>query len=823
MRNRLRLMTGMIVLAQALALPVLWARPWPAESQVTGLSRQNATPALAQTPFAPWTILRSDALDTPVLGVGRPVDVAGASVQTALAIALEAVGCGARFELASLQTIQGLTRGYFREMRDGLPVLAGRADVVLNARGQLMRWSLRAHDGWPIVETHLLDLESAGAALAAQAGDPSWTTDSERSLMAWYPDSETHMLRPVHWIRIQGAAPHERREGIVDAVTGEIIRDWPGIQNDVISGTLQSPHWQPYDFSEPQLAPCAHATVSINDIPVITDADGHFSAEAGTEATLIAELRGPYVHAQNDDGPDGTLYHMATAPFPPLMWEWTTADAVEPELNVFYHTTRIHDWYKSLDPEFSALDYPVPAVANYGTNYDNAFWNGNGTYYGAGGQYHNFAMFSDIIYHEYTHGVTDGIYPDGMLPYTDQPGALNEAWSDYFASTVNGDPYMAEYIQGVFFSWFRNLENDLVYPRDWFGEVHYDSRFVSAALWEIRQALGAETADDLAHFARYALAETFFDYLVAVLETDDDDGDLSNGTPHATEIYRAFGRHGIGPGVDPNFVIEELAYYANGTGGSIGDGDRFIEPEETVELTFTLTNDVTLYPPPATNAEITVHSDDPYLTIVNGAQSAGTMGPGDSYGAEPVRIQVSAAAPDHWADITISVAANGTSGWLDYELVFSVGTPRLLVVCDDPETDVERFVTDALREQYRIYDEATVAAGQSLNASQLPDPGMVIWLSGNAAGTILTPSDQQLLEEYLAAGNRAVLSGQNIADELVDTDFGRNVLQVEIESQSLVSFAVTATDAPLENGEWFLATGANGAANQTEETSFTPL
>lgn len=819
MRSRLWLMTGMMLLA----LPAAWAATWPAETHVNGLTALESNAALARTEFADWTTLKSDAMNTPLLAYGKLVNVPGATLDAALEMMTTAAGCEATFELFSERIVRGLTRGYFREMRSGLPVLAGRADVVLNSRGQLMRWSLRAHDDWPIAETHLLDFAAAGEVLAAKTDYSTWTIDRERSAAAWFPDADTRTLRPVYWIRIHGEQPHERWEGIVDAVSGEILRDWPGIQSEVISGTLQSPYWQPYDFSEPQIAPCVHATVTINGTPVVTNTLGFFSGEAGSEATLMAELRGPYVHAQNDDGPDGAMYLSATAPFAPLTWEWTTEDAATPELNLFYHTSLIHQWYKALDPAFSALDYPLPAVANYGNSYDNAFWNGYGTYYGAGGQYRNFAMFSDIIYHEYTHGVTDGIYPNGMLPYIDQPGALNEAWSDYFASTINGDPYMAEYIQGVFHSWFRNLENDLVFPRDWFGEVHYDSRFVSAALWEMRQALGATITDDLAHYARYALAETFLDYLVAVLETDDDDGDLSNGTPHAAVIYHAFGRHGIGPGSDPNFVIEDLRYYADGTGGSVGDGDRFVEPNETVELVFTLRNDAVLFPPPATDVTITVHSSDPHLSIENGTQQVGTLGPRESFAAAPVRIHVSATAPDHWAEITISVDANGTSGWLDHELTFSVGTPRLLVVKDDPNTDVERFITNALRGQGRIYDEANPAQGQSLNVSYLPHPGMVIWLSGNAGGEILTAADQQLLEDYLAAGNRVVLSGQNIADELVQTDFGRNVLQVDIESESLVSFAVTATDAPLESGEWFLATGADGAANQTEETSFVPF
>lgn len=90
--------------------------------------------------------------------------------------------------------------------------------------------------------------------------------------------------------------------------------------------------------------------------------------------------------------------------------------ATEPEFNLDHHTVFIHDWYKMIDPQNNALDYPTPAVANYESGYDNAFWNGWERTTARGLNYNNFAMYSDVIYHEYTHGATDGIYPDGTLP-----------------------------------------------------------------------------------------------------------------------------------------------------------------------------------------------------------------------------------------------------------------------------------------------------------------------------------------------------------------------------------------------------------------------
>ncbi|HEU4913777.1 MAG TPA: M4 family metallopeptidase [Candidatus Saccharimonadales bacterium] len=85
-------------------------------------------------------------------------------------------------------------------------------------------------------------------------------------------------------------------------------------------------------------------------------------------------------------------------------------------------------------------------TAHYGTNLDNAYWNGaNQVYIGDGsGVYPGFKYLSadDIIGHEYTHGYTQ--YTCG-LAYQNESGALNEAFSDIFGSAyIFGDWLVGE-------------------------------------------------------------------------------------------------------------------------------------------------------------------------------------------------------------------------------------------------------------------------------------------------------------------------------------------------------------------------------------------
>ena len=74
---------------------------------------------------------------------------------------------------------------------------------------------------------------------------------------------------------------------------------------------------------------------------------------------------------------------------------------------------------------------------HYGTDFDNAFWNGSQMVYGDGsGRIFvrgGLTKDVDVIGHELTHGVTQ---MTAALEYSKQPGALNESFSDVFGSLV---------------------------------------------------------------------------------------------------------------------------------------------------------------------------------------------------------------------------------------------------------------------------------------------------------------------------------------------------------------------------------------------------
>ncbi|UGV40486.1 PGF-pre-PGF domain-containing protein [Methanococcoides orientis] len=279
-----------------------------------------------------------------------------------------------------------------------------------------------------------------------------------------------------------------------------------------------------------------------------TDKNGYYNiTDLSENATIYSELSGPYVKVVNEDQEDASIEFDLTAPI--YDWNWADMDTSDKreESNVFYHVNVIHDYFTKGSPfDINSMDYQTIATVEYGSSSGNAMSDGTDIYFYGGNEYYeSFAILSDVIYHEYTHCVVDHIYTT-YLPYRDESGALNEGWADYFGSTINNDPINSEEFCVGDTEGITNLNNNNKYPSDIMGEVHYDGLIVSGAMWDMRVALGAELADELIIRAMKLEPQNFQEFLEAILIVDDDNGDLSDGTPHINEIIQAFYvNHGI--------------------------------------------------------------------------------------------------------------------------------------------------------------------------------------------------------------------------------------------------------------------------------------
>jgi Zn-dependent metalloprotease len=125
----------------------------------------------------------------------------------------------------------------------------------------------------------------------------------------------------------------------------------------------------------------------------------------------------------------------------------------------YYNLDETYDYFRDVHKRrsFDKRSATVRYYANFGEEYNNAFWDGEQLVFGAGdGEYfNNFAGFIDVVAHEFTHAVTQ--YSADLI-YHGQPGALNETISDVFGIIVKQrilgqkDPASASWLigEGVF-------------------------------------------------------------------------------------------------------------------------------------------------------------------------------------------------------------------------------------------------------------------------------------------------------------------------------------------------------------------------------------
>lgn len=148
--------------------------------------------------------------------------------------------------------------------------------------------------------------------------------------------------------------------------------------------------------------------------------------------------------------------------------------------------------------------------------FDNAFFMGGGSFtdilgYDEGGLFMgqgtqgDFAYDADVLYHEFGHAIVGqiGALQSGNLldstGVNGSPGALNEAYADYFSSSITGDPVVGGYIGNILTggNGIRTMDHDEVCPNYWIGEVHDDSHGWAAALWDARALYPQTEVDDV--------------------------------------------------------------------------------------------------------------------------------------------------------------------------------------------------------------------------------------------------------------------------------------------------------------------------------------
>ncbi|MFK7929834.1 MAG: MYXO-CTERM sorting domain-containing protein [Myxococcota bacterium] len=280
------------------------------------------------------------------------------------------------------------------------------------------------------------------------------------------------------------------------------------------------------------------------------------AASVETDATGTHSAADPYGLALQGDTMVLEDWSVSGRPVPSwdeqngdVLLEWRT-DIDEAAADTWAHTQIVRAWLEDRQPTHSLLAETIQARVNRGDVRCNAYYTGGTVNFArASGRCANTGRIADVIYHEYGHGVHHYGLLSGAFA-----GDLSEGTADYISATILNDARVGLGFFGTG-SVLRDIDPDRVYPTDFRGQVHNDGRIWSSFLWNLRadwqqiygDELGARKVDRLMldTMAQGPFLTTVGD---AVILADDDDGDLSNGTPHACALKDLLDQHGLGPG-----------------------------------------------------------------------------------------------------------------------------------------------------------------------------------------------------------------------------------------------------------------------------------
>ena len=505
------------------------------------------------------------------------VDPASASLEVARAHPA-LVGVEDRdLAIAAVKQGGGITYVHFRQLFEGLPVLGSHILFQWDDRGRLRL------TGSEVFRSDPLSLESgvssarpaphwislADARIAALDGMPAdlVVADWESAEQVWFPidtgepdygvarEDPGFELVPVWNIRFQSEVPVGRYDVLVDGETGAVLSRTNRIQFEEFTGRVDGsieanqPGDLPGDLGMPEIRYLLRNATT--DRSGVTERDGTFRVDVPPGTYQFgAALAGDRIIVKNARAGFATPTDSAQVTLPDpandpdvLRFFWGLENSLESDRDAYYHGNTAYQAIRAIDPSLGLieLDVPMQTVVDDPTGTCNAYWNGTRmNFYAEGGGCNATARIADVVYHEYGHAVTEFTYAPFFAT-----GRMHEGFSDYFAATIRNDPVigLGFFGRGTL---LRNIEPDRVYPDDLVGEVHIDGLIIAGALWDLRKEIGKETTDRLWHFARYAGARTFDDFLVDMLVLDDDDVDLTNGTPHFDAIIGNFRAHGIG-------------------------------------------------------------------------------------------------------------------------------------------------------------------------------------------------------------------------------------------------------------------------------------
>ncbi len=412
---------------------------------------------------------------------------------------------------------------------------------------------------------------------------PVWT-DAE---MVIFQGDDTRRDPVLAW-KFVGEEPNletrERYTFFVDANSGALLHVRNEVLNIDVIGKLEamgSPGTNPDIGSNPPVMmpmPDMRVVVQGGNNSYSQD-NGDFVITHGgvNPVTVTSNLDNGLWVDVNDQSGTGVLSISGTfTPGVPGTLQYNTSPSqfTTAQVNAAIHTAKTHDYIR-YRTTWTGMDFKCPANVNINSSC-NAYFDGSSiNFYRAAGGCNNTA-YSSVVAHEYGHYIVARL---GL-----SQGAFGEGYADTCSLLQYDDPIIGRnFTTSGGYVRYPVLAN-VQYPCPG-GGVHNCGQIIGGVAWRIRENFGATygSAPGLAMVQQLhvdwslitigGIGDNSAHPATAIewLTVDDNDGDISNGTPNFSLICAAFAAHSISCPALPPIVFT----YPNGRPTILPPGQSF--------------------------------------------------------------------------------------------------------------------------------------------------------------------------------------------------------------------------------------------------------
>ena len=419
----------------------------------------------------------------------------------------------------------------FQQMVNGLPVENGRVQVNLSRDGRILHvvssyapFEPRGA-GVPVLSRDQATEAAIAEFLRTTPEKPEDLRQRDHAPLIPLPRSELQLKEPVQvddvYFALQGypvraykvlvtaTRPFGRKEFVVDAATGKILRTKNGVQSDDITGTGRV-------FNPNPVASKNDNTIRDTAVPN-TNPNPYYTQpllDLNDPAAGPFVLNGPFVKLQDIESPSNTPVSVNTNPN--FVFQSNSDNFAD--TNIYYAIDRTQRYIQELG--FINVNNRTVAADSRG------FSDGCNAHYvnsPAGAGYLAFgecpqrvAEDAEAVVHEYGHSIQDNTAV-GKYISSDGGSAMGEGFGDYWAmSDYNAELVASGHDQACFADWavtegtcLRRL--DTGNTMDNFvggGDPHTNGEIWSQALFNLFNSLGKTTTDRLVLQSHFNIPDT---------------------------------------------------------------------------------------------------------------------------------------------------------------------------------------------------------------------------------------------------------------------------------------------------------------------------